>query len=99
MSKQTVEKHPVTPGALQPPYEALGNLLMDLERYDKALEAYKASDAIWPGRNKPLLGAARAANAAGQEQTANKYHNKLLTTTRDSKRTTLEEEQQFIAQR
>ena len=97
--EQTVEKHPVTPGALLPPYEALGDLLMDLERYDKALEAYKASDEIWPGRYKTLLGAARAAKAAGQEQTADEYYNTLISTAGDSKRPTLIKARQYITQR
>jgi cytochrome c-type biogenesis protein CcmH/NrfG len=56
----TVEKDPTTPGALLPPYEALGDLLMDLDRPAEALEAYRAADEIWPGRYNTLLGAARA---------------------------------------
>ena len=52
----TVEKHPVTPGALLPPYEALGDLLADLGRPADAREAYEASNAIWPGRRNTLEG-------------------------------------------
>lgn len=52
----TVEKHPVSPGALLPPYEALGDLLLDLDRPAEALEAYQASDEVWPGRFNTLLG-------------------------------------------
>ena len=33
----TLEKHPVTPGALLPPYEALGDLLLELDRPAEAL--------------------------------------------------------------
>ncbi len=66
----TIEKHPVTPGALLPPYEALAELYMALDRPAEALEAYQISDAIWPGRYHTLLGAAQAATEAGEEQVA-----------------------------
>ena len=42
MPSHMVEKHPVSPGALLPPYEALGDLLLDLDRPAEALEAYQA---------------------------------------------------------
>jgi tetratricopeptide (TPR) repeat protein len=66
----TTEKHPVTPGALLPPYEALGDLLLALGRPAEALEAFQASDAIWPGRHHTRLGAARAEKEAGQTRAA-----------------------------
>ena len=56
----TVEKHPVTPGALLPPYEALGDLLLELGRYPEAQAAYEASDRRSPGRYNTLLGAMRS---------------------------------------
>jgi len=46
------------------PYEAVGDLLMELDRPGEALEAYEASDAIWPERYNTLIGAARAAREA-----------------------------------
>jgi tetratricopeptide (TPR) repeat protein len=58
--ERTVEKHPVTPGALLPPNEALGDLLMDLDRPDEAVQAYLASDEIWPGRFNTSRGLASA---------------------------------------
>lgn len=79
--EETVEKHPVTPGALQPPYEALGDLLMDLDRPKEALEAYEASDSIWPGRLNTLLGAALSARLIGEEQRAREHIAQLLTNT------------------
>ena len=87
----TVEKHPVTPGALLPPNEALGDLLMELDRPEEALEAYKASNAIWPERYNTLLGAAQAAEAAGDEQTAQAYYERLLANAEDSDRGVLRE--------
>ena len=81
-----IEKHPVTPGALLPANEALGNLLLDLDRPAEALEAYKASDEIWPGRYNTLLGAARAADQAGDKLAVEKYYQRLLTTAGNSER-------------
>ncbi len=74
----TVEKHPVTPGALLPPYEALGDVLSELGRYEEALAAYEASDARWPSRYNTLLGAARAAKASGDSSAAQAYAGRLL---------------------
>ncbi len=74
----TVEKHPVTPGGLLPPREALGDLLQELGRSAQALEAYEASLTIWPQRYNSLLGAARAARAAGDEEAAKTYYSRLV---------------------
>ena len=61
------QKHPVTPGALWPSQEALGDLLLDLGRAEEALSAYARSLATWPARFNSILGAARAALAANLE--------------------------------
>jgi tetratricopeptide (TPR) repeat protein len=78
--EQSVEKHPVTPGALLPPNEALGALLIDLDRPAEALQAYQAADSIWPGRYHTLLGAAQAAEDAGDAQAAREHYERLLAT-------------------
>lgn len=88
----TVQKHPVTPGALYPPYEALGDLLLELDRHEEALAAYEASLETWPKRYNSLLGAARAAAALGQADVAERYYQELLEVAADdSKRPGLEE--------
>jgi tetratricopeptide (TPR) repeat protein len=92
----TVEKHPVTPGALLPPREALGDLLMDLRRPEEALEAYRASDDIWPGRYNTVLGAARAAHAAGDDAAAVKEYTRLLEFAGDSDRPGVTEARRFL---
>tara|TARA_R100001143_G_scaffold63596_1_gene73247 strand:- start:28102 stop:29697 length:1596 start_codon:yes stop_codon:yes gene_type:complete len=74
----SIQKHPVTPGALQPPNEALGDILLHLHRPAEALVAYEASDAIWPGRLNTLMGAAIAAKLAGEDQKARKHIANLL---------------------
>ncbi len=63
----TVEKDPITPGALYPPYEALGDLKLALGRPDEALSAYESGEAIWPGRRNTERGMERA-----QEQVASR---------------------------
>ncbi len=74
----TVQKHPITPGALLPPFEALGDLLMDLDRPAEALEAYEDGLEVWPQRYRSLLGAAQAAEAAGEERRAQEHTAALL---------------------
>lgn len=74
----TVEKHPITPGAVLPPYEALGDLLAELDRPTEALSAYEAGLEVWPERYRSLLGAARAARAAGAEERAGEHYATLL---------------------
>jgi tetratricopeptide (TPR) repeat protein len=94
--ERTIEKHPVTPGALVPPYEALGYLLLELNRPAEALEAYLESDKIWPERYNTLLGAGRAANEAGDDETAEILFERLLTIAGDSDRPDLEEAWNFV---
>ncbi len=62
----TIEKHPITPGALLPPYEALGDLYLALNEPVEALAAYRASDEIWPGRRNTLDGKAQARESIGR---------------------------------
>lgn len=72
------EKHPVTPGELLPAREMLGELLLELERPQDALEEYAVSLKVSPNRLNGTLGAARAAVAAGDETSARTYYRKLL---------------------
>jgi tetratricopeptide (TPR) repeat protein len=92
----TVEKHPVTPGALLPPYEALGDLLLDLDRPEEALEAYEASNEVWPGRFNTLLGAARAATAAGDEDAARVWYAELIEVAGSSERAEVSEAKEHL---
>lgn len=74
----TAEKHPVTPGALLPPYESLDDLLLALDRPEDALAAYENSNRTWPQRYNTLDGAARAANAAGDTESAALWARRLM---------------------
>jgi tetratricopeptide (TPR) repeat protein len=97
--ESTVEKHAVTPGALLPPNEALGDLLLELARPREAQEAYARSLAVWPGRYNSLLGAARAAAAAGDAASARRHYEQLLAVTAgaESARPGIAEAREYLA--
>ena len=70
-------KNPVSPGALMPVREQLGDLLLELNQPKAALAAYEASLKISPGRFQALYGAAHSAERAGDRDTARRYYSKL----------------------
>jgi tetratricopeptide (TPR) repeat protein len=74
----STEKHPVTPGALLPSRELLGDLLLDLGKADEALREYEASLAVAPKRLNTLYGAARAAQQLQQRDKAKRYYSELV---------------------
>ena len=74
----STEKHPVTPGALLPSRELLGDLLLDLGKPDDALKEYEASLAVAPKRLNTLYGAARAAQQLQKRDKAKQYYTELV---------------------
>lgn len=82
--EESVGKHPVTPGELLPAHELLGDLLLELGRPAEALAAYEASLSQTPRRFNGLLGAARAAHAAGARERAADHYRALLELAGDS---------------
>jgi hypothetical protein len=76
--EDATEKHPVTPGAVLPAREQLGDLLVELKRPADALAAYEASNAKSPNRLNGLLGAATAARLNGDEAKARELGARLL---------------------
>lgn len=91
------QKHPVTPGALQPAYELLGDLLLEMGRPADAYRAYESSLAAWPRRFHSQLGAARAAARAGDRPSAVKYYTEVLELVGDSgRRVEIEEAKGFL---
>jgi hypothetical protein len=87
------EKHPVTPGAILPAREQLGELLIELNQPTKALAEYEASLMRAPGRLASLYGAARAAKLAGDTTKARSYWSQLtdLTASGDESRLEVKE--------
>ena len=76
--EDSLGKHPVSPGAMFPVRELLGEALLDSGQPDAALTEFEASLALNPGRFNGTYGAARAAAAAGKEDVAREYYGQLI---------------------
>jgi hypothetical protein len=74
----STDKHPVTPGAILPAREMLGDLLLELNRPAEALREYQRSLADSPNRLNGLYGAGRAAQLAGDDSKARVFYQKLV---------------------
>ena len=96
--EDATEKHPVTPGAIQPAREMLAELLLDLGEPAKALVEFEVSQGTDPNRLHGLAGAARAAEASGDRAKARAYYTKLieLTKTADSPRPEIAKAKAFV---
>ncbi len=70
---EATEKHPVTPGAILPAREQVGELLLASGRPAEALAEFEASLRHTPGRFNSILGAARAAELSGDTAKARQY--------------------------
>ncbi|MCW8195878.1 hypothetical protein F6455_13870 [Proteobacteria bacterium 005FR1] len=79
----STEKHPVTPGEVLPAQELLADMLLDIGRYHAAQNEYQAALKRSPNRLNSLYGMARAAEMAGDYQTATRYYRQLLDVTAD----------------
>ena len=77
-TEERVEKHPVTPGPLIPARELLGDILMAHDQPAGALAAYEATLTREPNRTRPMLGAARAARAAGKDDVAARHYRSAI---------------------
>lgn len=62
--EDAAEKHSVTPGAVRPARELLGDLLMEMHEPKEALRAYRQVLTVAPGRRNALRGAAEAEREA-----------------------------------
>jgi hypothetical protein len=75
--EDTTEKHPVTPGAIVPARELLGELLLELREPQQALKEFDASLLVSPNRFNGLYGAAKAAELSGDREKARTFYAKL----------------------
>ena len=93
------DKHPVTPGAILPAREQLGELLLELKQPSAALQEFETSLRSAPERFNGLYGAARAATLAQDHKKARTYYEKLLALTRqsDTTRPEIDEAKAFVA--
>jgi len=83
-AEAATEKHPVTPGAIQPAREMLAELLLELKEPGKALTEFELSQRTDPNRLHGLAGAARAAELAGDRERARRYYTELLALTKSA---------------
>lgn len=98
-AEDALGKHPVTPGALVPAREQLGELLLILKRHDEALAVYEGGLRIYPARFNSLYGAALAAERAGQHKVARKHYQMLAqqAAKADTNRTELAHAREYLA--
>jgi len=73
----STEKNPVTPGAVLPARELLGDLLLELREPKQALKEFEASLLVSPNRFNGLYGAAKAAELFGDREKARNFYAKL----------------------
>jgi tetratricopeptide (TPR) repeat protein len=97
--EDSTEKHPVTPGAIVPARELLGELLLELRQPQPALQEFEASLLVSPNRFNGLYGAARAAELSGNREKARIFYAKLtaLAERSDGKRPELQAARVFLA--
>lgn len=95
----STEKHPVTPGAILPAREQLGELLLEQGRAAEALTEYEISLRRAPRRLAGLYGAARSANLAGEQAKAKLYYLQIAELAKDGAlpRKEIEEARAFVA--
>ena len=99
--EDSVDKHPVTPGAVLPARELLGDMLVMLGNYDEAIAAYEASLLISPNRFNSLYGAGHAAESVGDFKKAKFYYSKLIeiTSSVDSDRQSFKRAKAFLGKK
>ncbi len=76
--EDSVDKHPVTPGAVMPARDMFGDMLLMSGKPGDALAAYEASLKISPNRFYSLYSAGYAAEQAGDTEAAVKYYSELV---------------------
>jgi tetratricopeptide (TPR) repeat protein len=76
--EETIGKHPVTPGAVLPAREQLGELLLEQGQAAAALVEHERALAVAPNRLVGLYGAARAAELAGERKKARGYYEQVV---------------------
>ncbi|MEE9561734.1 MAG: hypothetical protein V3W50_01555, partial [Thermoanaerobaculia bacterium] len=93
------EKHPVTPGEIVPASELLGDMLLEVGKSKEALAAYEAALDRSQSRFNSLYGAGRAAELAGDAETAATYYTRLVEVAAkaDTERPRLTHAKEFLA--
>jgi tetratricopeptide (TPR) repeat protein len=76
--EESMDKNSVTPGAITPAREMLGQLLLQQNHPQDALAAFEAVLKVAPKRFNALYGAASAAEASGKLSAAHRYFQELI---------------------
>ena len=74
------EKKAITPGPLAPARELLGEMLLEINEPEQALEQFEATLKKEPNRFRAMYGAARAAQLSGNREASRRYFSDLLKT-------------------
>jgi hypothetical protein len=96
--EDSTEKHPVTPGAIKPARELLGEMLLGVGQPGEALKEFEASQRTEPDRFNGIYGAARAAELAGDRDKARAHYARLvsLAAQADTERPELQQAKTFL---
>jgi hypothetical protein len=97
--EDSTDKHPVTPGAIVPARELLGELLLDQGDPQQALKEFEAASLVSPNRFNGLYGAARAAEMSGDQNKARTFYAKLISLSErsDGQRVELQAARTFLS--
>lgn len=98
-AEDRTEKNIVTPGPLAPARELYGAMLLERGMAQEALAAFEATLAKEPNRLGATLGAARAAQTAGDAGKAKQHYARVVTLTEgaDTSRTEIADARAFVA--
>src|SRR5262249_55092732 len=76
--EESMDKHAVTPGAILPAREMVGQLQLEQKHPKEALAAFQSVLKVAPKRFNALYGAATAADASGDRNTARQYYREVV---------------------
>lgn len=95
---EATEKHPVTPGAILPAREQLGELLLEADQPAAALLEFEKTLKNTPNRFNAMYGAARAAKFSGDRKKAATHYQALIEQCRfaDDVRPEIKEANEFL---
>jgi tetratricopeptide (TPR) repeat protein len=100
-AEDKTEKHPVTPGVPKPARELYGEMLLESGKPAEALAAFEATLQKEPNRLGATVGAAKAAEKAGDNTRAQEYYKKVLAIAgdADASRTEVSEARAYLTRR
>jgi tetratricopeptide (TPR) repeat protein len=100
-AEDRTEKHPVTPGVPKPARELYGVMLLESSKPAEALAAFEATLQKEPNRLGATVGAAKAAEKAGDNAKAQEYYKKVVAIAgdADTSRTEVSDARAFLTRK